>query len=152
VKHGLVQPHWKKIYVSVSSVMLSVFALNSTFFICLLIRTDRTFIIFGIVKGDAIQTVDDLLMNKIANGYDVYEVKYKPPIMTDDSILRQLLQPASTSTTNDGPIRSAVRWLVRMIATEVKAELLSSPDKNIRINDQYMAVDDTSDRVRSQMD
>lgn len=97
--------------------------------------------------------MDDLLLSKINNGDDVYEVTYKPPLALDDSVLGRLLQPAS-STTNTGPISSAIRFLVRTIANEVKSELWSSTDPIQRqpIENRYMAVDDTSDRVRSQME
>ena len=108
--------------------------------------------------GDAIQTVDDLLLSKIDNGDDVYEVTYKPPLALDDSVLGRLLQPASmaATTNDDGPIRAAVRWMVRTVASEVQAEILSSSGKldSLRqpIENRYMAVDETSDRVRSQIE
>ena len=113
------------------------------------------FVILCFGSGDAIQTVDDLLLSKINNGDDVYEVTYKPPLSIDDSVLGRLLQPAST-VTNDGPVRSAVRWLVRTVASEVQAELFSSTGNldplRQPIENRYMAVDETSDRVRSQID
>jgi hypothetical protein len=99
--------------------------------------------------------VDDLLLSKINNGDDVYEVTYKPPQALEDSVLGRLLQPAST-TTNNGPIRSAVRWIVQTVASEVQAEILSSTGKmdplRQPLENRYMAVDETSDRVRSQIE
>jgi hypothetical protein len=99
--------------------------------------------------------VDDLLLSKINKGDDVYEVTYKPPLALDDSVLGRLLQPASTAS-NDGPIRSAVRWMVRTVASEVQAEILSSSGKldplRQPVENRYMVVDETSDRVRSQIE
>lgn len=110
------------------------------------------------VEGDAIQTVDDLLLSKINNGDDLYEVAYKPPLAINDSVLGRLLQPASTISTG-GPFRSVVRWLVQAVVSEVQSELLSSSSSMGNLNplrqpieNRYMAVDETSDRVRSQMD
>ncbi len=105
--------------------------------------------------GDAIQTVDDLLLSKINNGDDVYEVAYKPPLAINDSVLGRLLQPASSTTAAGGPIRSMVRWMVQSVFSEVQAELLSSSTGNsLRqpVENRYMAVDETSDRVRSQIE
>ena len=59
--------------------------------------------------------MDDLLLNKINNGDDVYEVTYKPPLAIEDSVLGRLLQPAATSTADAGPIRSVVRWLLQAV-------------------------------------
>lgn len=104
--------------------------------------------------GDEIQTVDDLLLSKINNGDDVYEVTYKPPLAINDSVLGRLLQPA-TSSTNVGPLRSIVRWLVQAVVSEVQSEFLTNNDLDSLskpMENRYMAVDQTSDRVRSQID
>lgn len=99
--------------------------------------------------------MDDLLLNKINDGDDVYEVTYKPPQALEDSVLGRLLQPASTAT-NNGPIRSAVRWMVQTVFSEVQSEILTSTGRmdplRQPIENRYMVVDETSDRVRSQIE
>lgn len=99
--------------------------------------------------------MDDLLLSKINDGDDVYEVTYKPPQALEDSVLGRLLQPASAAT-NNGPIRTAVRWMVQTVVSEVQSEILSSTGRmdplRQPIENRYMAVDETSDRVRSQIE
>jgi hypothetical protein len=149
VKRGLVPQHWNENYVRECVLKFSHVLFD--------LVSHSNFLIFHLssLKGDEIQTVDDLLLNKINNGDDVYEVTYKPPLALDDSVLGRLLQPAS-STTNDGPFRAVIRWLVQAVVSEVQSEFISSAGnlESLRqpIENRYMAVDGTSDRVRSQMD
>lgn len=101
--------------------------------------------------GDEIQTVDDLLLERIQEGCDVYEVRYKPPVL-ENSVVDRLLQPA-TSTGGGGPIRSAIRWLVQLVATEIQAEMMNASQKDLTSpQSKYMAVDNTADQIRSQLD
>jgi hypothetical protein len=101
------------------------------------------------IVGDEIQTVDDLLLERIQEGCEVYEVKFKPPVL-ENSVVDRLLQPA---TGGGGPIRSAIRWLVRTVATELQAELTNASQKDmVPPQSQYMAVDETADQIRSQLE
>jgi hypothetical protein len=109
------------------------------------------------------------------DGCDVYEVKYKPPPMVDESVLGRLLQPSGdmgmsgsgNGVRSDDPIRSIVRWFIQIVTTEIQTELIRRSNSNMytmnnietpaqqspsTIREQYMAVDDTADRIRSQLD
>lgn len=115
-----------------------------------------TVLIFFYMIGDEIKTVDDVVMDYIQAGHDVYEIKYKPPSVGIG--LGQLLQPMENSSSQEtGPLSSLVRWLVRTVASSVVSEMnesaslrgaVKSMDKPIQ--ERYMALDDTADRVRSQ--
>jgi signal peptide peptidase SppA len=94
---------------------------------------------------DEIRTVDDLLTEYVDNGYDVFQVEYRPP--PTESPLGKLLLPAGSNDENSGGIiASGIRWLVRTVVTAVQAELSStmqSESWNKPINERYMAMDDT---------
>jgi ClpP class serine protease len=98
---------------------------------------------------DEIKTADQLLMDYVDGGYDVYEVAYSPP---DRAALALAGVPGTTSADgNSGVFGTAVRWVVRTLVQEIKAELGTglgqgqlSPEK------KYMMLDDSSDYVRSE--
>ena len=100
--------------------------------------------------GDEIKTVDDVLVDFVDSGYDVFEVAYKPP--PAETAFGKLLQPiGADSLSSDGPVSSVARWLVQTAASAVKSELTASMDSiNKPVNERYLAMDDTADRVRSQ--
>ena len=97
---------------------------------------------------DAIQTVDDVILEYVQKGYEVLEVEYAPPSQT--SLLEGLLPGRAQSSRKQkstGVIASFVRWMVRMVSEEVSAELgLSS--SSTPIEKRYMAKDDTAERTR----
>lgn len=95
---------------------------------------------------DEIKTVDDVLTEYVDAGFDVLEVEYRPPV--PETALGRLL-PA-TSEAGAGPVESAVRWLVRTVASAVKAELSDSSLLNQPIQERYKAQDDSASRIRSQ--
>ena len=101
---------------------------------------------------DEIKTVDAVLMNHVQNGYDVYEVKYTPPVETPFG----KFVPATNSNTDDdanGLIGTAIRWLVRTLASEIKSELAASDFSNIAnkpVQERYMMIDDSADRIKAQ--
>jgi signal peptide peptidase SppA len=101
---------------------------------------------------DEIRTVDDLLTEYVDSGHDVFQVEYRPP--ATESPLGKFLLPAGANNENSGGIvASGIRWLVRTVVTAVQTELSStmqSESLNKPINERYMAVDDTDQRVRSQ--
>eukprot|EP00977_Amphora_coffeiformis_P018296 scaffold6378_cov176-Amphora_coffeaeformis.AAC.7 len=102
---------------------------------------------------DEIKTVDDVLMDYVDEGFNVYEVKYEPPIETPFGKLVLGGASADSSSRMDGSdapwLRKAVRWVVRTIASEIKAELGSTMDVNIPLEQRYMAKDDTASRIKS---
>lgn len=96
---------------------------------------------------DEIKTVDDVLMEYVDSGTNVYEVKYEPPIETPFG--RLVLGGAQAqSTDSDTPwLRRGVRWIVRTIASEVQSEL--SEAMNTPVEQRYMASDETASRIKS---
>lgn len=90
---------------------------------------------------DEIKTADEVLIDFVDEGYNVYEVEYSPPQEIPQG-LAQLLPSGRASAGQDSWLRSSIRWAVKTVADEVTAELGSSVEK------QYMARDDTSDRFR----
>lgn len=95
---------------------------------------------------DEIKTADEVLIDFVDGGYNVYEVEYSPPQELPQG-LGQLLPIGGASANQDSWLRGAVRWAVRTVADEVTAEL-KGLDIGSSIEKQYMARDDTSDRVR----
>ena len=102
---------------------------------------------------DEIKTVDDILMDYVDEGFNVYEVKYEPPIETPFGKL--VLGGASANSLTrmddlDSPwLRKAVRWVVRKISSEIQAEFGSIRDANTSLEQRYMAKDDRASRIKS---
>ena len=100
---------------------------------------------------DEIATADDVLLDFVDKGYDLYEVAYVPPPEGVPSLLAGL--PGS-STNQDGVsgwrgvFRSMVRGVVSDVKGEVMAELSSSMNDMNSVERRYMAKDDSADRIR----
>lgn len=95
---------------------------------------------------DEIKTVDDVLMEYVDSGSNVYEVKYEPPI--ENPFGRLVLGGAQAqSPSSDSWLRRGVRWVVSTIASEVKAELNEATKSSVE--QRYMASDDTASRIKS---
>lgn len=95
---------------------------------------------------DEIMTADELLMDYVAKGSDVYEVEYTPPDASALALAGGL--PGSSG----GALGNAVRWFVRTLVQEVKAELGVdiNPSKQVPLEKRYMMIDDRADRVRAE--
>jgi ClpP class serine protease len=106
---------------------------------------------------DEIKTVDDVINEHILNGFDVYQVEYKPPI--DETRFAQLLggDRSSSSSFQTSLLEKPIRWIVRSVASVVQQEMQLWANKYNNINDsidlpierKYVAVDDTADRIHS---
>merc|ERR1712127_882813 len=102
---------------------------------------------------DEIATADDVLLDFVDKGYDLYEVAYVPPPEGVPSLLSGL---PGTSTNQDaagasgwrGVFRSMVRGVVSDVKGEVMAELSSSMNDMNSVERRYMAKDDSADRIR----
>ena len=87
---------------------------------------------------DEIRAVDDVLMDYIkTKEYNVYEVTYTPP---EESALVGLFNGGKKSSRMD----SAVQWLVKMVAQEIKSELGGNDD----VQKRYMMKDGKRDQYR----
>ena len=102
---------------------------------------------------DELGTVDDVLLEFIDKGYYVYEVAYDPvPVRVG----RFLSNFSGTSSTDKpgvgggwrGVFRSMVRGVVSDVKEEAVAELLSSMDDMNSAERQYIAKDDSADRIQ----
>lgn len=91
-----------------------------------------------------------MLLDYIDGGCDVFEVAYKPP-PAETALGRFLAVGAEGDSPSGGPVGSAVRWFVQIVASAVKSELNSMDAVfNKPVQERYMAMDSTADRVRSQ--
>jgi len=91
---------------------------------------------------DDIKTVDDILLNYVDLGYNVYELEYSPPPAVPEG-LAQLL-PIGKADGESSWLRRGVRWLVNSVADEVRMAI----DEKQSVQQRYMAKDDTSERVQ----
>lgn len=107
---------------------------------------------------DEIKTVDELLVDFVDQGYDVYEVEYEPPSPFGSLIAGQRGGGGASKgrTTEDrGLVGQAVSWLVRVIASELRDELLGSEiGRQTRMSpplqERYMAKNDDAERKRTE--
>lgn len=102
----------------------------------------------ALAKGlcDEIKTADDVLMDYVDNGYNVYDVKYKPPVTGPEELARLL--PVGSS---GGVLGNALRWAVKVVASELKSEINGQlPSKSVE--KQYMMLDDTASQIRAEDD
>lgn len=106
---------------------------------------------------DEIKTADDVLMEFVDQGFNVYDVQYAPP-MNPTSSLASLLPATEASNSKQGILARGLRWLVRNVASEIKSELsdvsVDQLTKGITsqssIEKRYMMLDDSADNIRAQ--
>ena len=96
---------------------------------------------------DEIKTVDDVLLDYISEGCNVYQVKYDPPSEIPSPLASLLASDDQTPKADNSIGRQAIRWLVQSFAEEVKAATASMD--NTPLEQKYMAKDDTRDRVKA---
>jgi ClpP class serine protease len=106
---------------------------------------------------DELKTVDEVLMEFVDKGYDVYEVEYSPPKEPLKGLGGLFQQTGSTRSGGDSSsgslVRRGIQWLVRTVASEVQAELeQQSRMVGGQQEQRYMVKDDWSERVRVQED
>jgi serine protease SohB len=102
---------------------------------------------------DEIKTADAVLIDFVDADYDVYEVKYEPPLPLESKFSRLLPfgSDGSEAGQERGFLGKGIQWLVRTAAAEVKAEFGGAGlDINQSVEKRYMAKDDSAKRVRSQ--
>jgi len=103
---------------------------------------------------DEIATADDILLEFVDAGYDLYEVAYNPAPEGVGGLFAGGL-PGSSIVANEasvggwrGVFRSAVRGVVSDVKEEVMSELSSSMKDMNSVERRYMAKDDSADRIR----
>jgi ClpP class serine protease len=103
---------------------------------------------------DELATVDDILLDFVEKGYDLYEVAYDP---TPEelgllSLSRRNRADANKAGMNGwrGVLRSMVRGIVSDVKEEVLSELSTSMNEMNSVEKRYMAMDDSADRIKAQ--
>jgi len=101
---------------------------------------------------DELATADDVILDFVDGGYDVFEVAYDPQPEGVGGLLAGGL-PSRGSGGSDvggwrGVFRSVVRGVVSDVKEEVMAELSSSMNEMNSVERRYMAKDDSADRIR----
>lgn len=108
---------------------------------------------------DDIKTVDQLLLEYVNDGREVYEITYKPPRKRLRNRLSRVIPSDDEEYGQDnrnGIIARGIRWLLRVVATEAKDLFASEFQRQgaaggSRISkENYMASYDNADRVRMQ--
>ncbi|KAL7479551.1 hypothetical protein ACHAW6_015328 [Cyclotella cf. meneghiniana] len=99
---------------------------------------------------DELATADDVLLEFVDNGYDVYEVAYNPPL---EGLAALAGLPGTTANADNGwrgVIRSAVRSVVSEVKDEVISQLAATARDGNSIERRYMAKDpsDAASRVQ----
>lgn len=118
---------------------------------------------------DEIQPVDDVLMEYVDKGFDVFEIEYEEPVELPFGSLipgrasEGTLVRSMAGAEPSGIFAKAIRWIVRTISAEVQAEIsrqtvYSSEDSAITsatrvppIEERYMAMNKDSDRIRAEV-
>ena len=90
---------------------------------------------------DEIKTVDDVLSEYVDSGFNVFELKYSPPL--DTSSLGSLLPLGQSGKKGGGLIRSILRSFVETMVSVIEEEM-STELKADSLKDRYMAKDLTN--------
>lgn len=102
---------------------------------------------------DELATADDVLLDFVDQGYDLYEVAYNP---TPEGAGAFSLPRSSSSADNvgmsgwRGVLKSVVRGVVSDVKEEIVSELSSSMNEMNSIERRYMMKDDSADRIKVQ--
>merc|ERR1712228_853599 len=98
---------------------------------------------------DELNTVDDVLVNYVNEGYNVYQVRYDPNNF-QQSALGNLLpiggvdggRDITSGRSTSGIVRGAVRWLINsiipIVSEEVQREMNSAGSTTSTVKDRYM--------------
>lgn len=105
---------------------------------------------------DEIKTKDELLLEYVHQGCDVFEVTYEPEPLESGRVLLPFGEASGSSRQNDSSwLRRSIRWVFRSVAEELKNEFgnaLSSSSANTDgMAQRYKAMDprDTVNRVQA---
>ena len=104
---------------------------------------------------DEIATADDVLLDFVDKGYDLYEVAYDPAPEGVGGLLAGLPSGSGGPMKVEsgiggwrGVFRSIVRGVVSDVKEEVMAELSSTVNDMNSVERRYMAQDDSADRIQ----
>ena len=80
---------------------------------------------------DELATVDDVLVDYVEQGYNVYQVRYNPDGLESSPLSNLLpigsISSASTAsgTNEGGVVRGAVRWMARNVLPTIRDEIVN---------------------------
>jgi len=100
---------------------------------------------------DEIKTVDDVLVDYVNDGFNVYQIKYDPTMSTESPL--GALLPSTKSKSSNGLLKSAARWIARSVVPAVQEEIskeLQSMSSSTNLANKYMVKDpnDSAERIR----
>ena len=87
---------------------------------------------------DEIKTVDDVLVEYVDSGFNVFEVRYSPPVNSPS--LGSLLPIGKAGETNQGSMKGVLRWLVKAI-NEIIVEEIGTGLGGETVKDRYLMRD-----------
>ena len=100
---------------------------------------------------DEINTVDEVLSEYVDSGFNVFELRYNPPV--DTSSLGSLLpfgQASNVGMKDGGLVRGVGKWFVKTMFSIIEEEI-SSELKGGSIKDRYMLKEPSSTKENFQM-
>jgi serine protease SohB len=104
---------------------------------------------------DELATADDVLLDFVDRGYDLYEVTYDP---TPAGGVGAFSLPRGSSSSRSeagmngwrGVLKSMVRGVVSDVKEEIMSELSASMNEMNSVERRYMMKDDSADRIKAQ--
>jgi len=100
---------------------------------------------------DELATADDVLLEFVDKGYDLYEVAYDPAPDGVGSLLTGLPGSSSSSANRadvGGGWRGVFRSVVRGVAADVRDEVVAELSEMNSVERRYMATDNSADRIQ----
>jgi len=101
---------------------------------------------------DELATADDVLLDFVDKGYDLYEVAYDPTPVGAGAFSLPRSSSADQAGMNGwrGVLKSMVRGVVSDVKEEIVSELSSSMNEMNSVERRYMMKDDSADRIKAQ--
>ena len=102
---------------------------------------------------DELATADDVLLEFVDKGYDLYEVTYDP---APTGVAGAFALPSGSSVDTSavsgwrGVLKTVVRGVVSDVKEEIVSELSSSMNEMNSVERRYMVRDDAADRIKAQ--
>ncbi len=117
----------------------------------------------ALAKGlcDELNTVDDVLVDYVNEGYNVYQVRYDPDPFPSSALssllpIGQVNNGPLSRSSDDGIVRGVVKWMVRsiipVVSEEIRREMngVGSSSSTSQIKERYMIKDpnDSSNNIQ----
>jgi signal peptide peptidase SppA len=106
---------------------------------------------------DELATADDVLLDFVERGYDLYEVTYDPTPAGVGAFSLPRGSSSSSSSSADagmngwrGVLKSMVRGVVSDVKEEIMSEISASMNEMNSVERRYMMRDDSADKIKAQ--